>query len=61
MNKRNSLEFGGVTPNLVYEKANEVLDWLQRVCSFQESARYVDQGGVVQQADVNVGKSEVWL
>lgn len=45
----------------MYENADEALDWLQRVCGFTERARYVDEEGVVHQAEVNVGNSEVWL
>ena len=53
--------FGGVTPNLMYEDAGQALDWLERVLGFEERARYVDKGGVVRQAEVFVGESEVWL
>ena len=53
--------FGGVTPNLMYEDAGEALDWLERVLGFEERARYVDKDGIVRQAEVFVGASEVWL
>lgn len=61
MKKSDPIEFGGVTPNLMYEDANEALNWLQRVCGFKERARYVDREGVVHQAEVYVGNSEIWL
>ena len=53
--------FEGVTPNLRYEDAGAAIDWLVRVCGFEERARYVDAKDIVRQAEVFVGDTEVWL
>ena len=55
------IRFQGVTPNLRYEDAAAAIEWLVRVCGFQERARYVDGDDVVHQAEIYVGDTEVWL
>ena len=56
-----SVKFRGVTPNLMYEDAEEAIVWLERVLGFEERARYVDRDGVVKQAEVFAGDTEIWL
>jgi uncharacterized glyoxalase superfamily protein PhnB/alkylhydroperoxidase family enzyme len=53
--------FETVTPCLAYEDAAQALEWLERVLGFQERARYVDKEGVVRQAEIFVGDTEVFL
>lgn len=53
--------FGGVTPCLRYERADEALEWLARVLGFVERARYVDKDGVVRQGEMYVGETEIFL
>jgi uncharacterized glyoxalase superfamily protein PhnB len=55
------MRFEGVTPYLVYEDAGSMLDWLSRVFGFQERSRFVDQDGVVRQAEMLVGSTELWF
>jgi len=55
------VEFAGVTTCLRYEDAAEAIDWLERVCGFEERARFVDKDGIVRQAEVFVGDAEVFL
>ena len=56
-----SAKFRGVTPNLMYEDAEEAIVWLERVLGFEERARYVDRDGVVKKAEVFAGDTEIWL
>ena len=56
-----SVTFKGLTPNLIYEDAGEAIAWLERVLGFEERARYVDRDGVVKQAEVFAGDTEIWL
>jgi len=55
------VKFEGITPYLVYEDAGAALDWLSDTFGFQERSRYVDKDGVVQQAEMVVGATELWL
>jgi uncharacterized glyoxalase superfamily protein PhnB len=50
-----------VTPYLIYEDAGQALEWLERVLGLEERARYVDRDGVVRQAELFVGNTELWL
>jgi len=53
--------FQGITPYLMYDDAGAALDWLSRVFGFRERSRYVDKDGVVQQAEMLVGSTELWM
>jgi uncharacterized glyoxalase superfamily protein PhnB len=55
------VRFEGLTPYVSYEDAGAALDWLSRVFGFEERARYVDKDGVVQQAEMRVGDTELWV
>ena len=55
------MRFQGITPYLEYENAGSMLDWLSRVFGFQERSRFVDKDGVVQQAEMLVGETELWF
>jgi uncharacterized glyoxalase superfamily protein PhnB len=55
------VKFQGITPYLEYEDAGAALDWLSRVFGFQERSRFVDKDGVVQQAEMLVGETELWF
>lgn len=53
--------FTGVVVGTRYEDANTMLDWLSRVFGFEERARYVDKDGVVRQAEMFIGDTELWF
>jgi len=57
----NDVRFEGVTPYLRYENAGAAIDWLVRTLGFEERSRYVDKDGVVRQAELYAGATEVWL
>jgi uncharacterized glyoxalase superfamily protein PhnB len=51
----------GVTPYLYYADAGAGLDWLARVFGFEETARYVDDDGVVHESEMRIGASTIQL
>jgi uncharacterized glyoxalase superfamily protein PhnB len=55
------VRFDGVVPHVKYEDAGAMLEWLERVFGFAERSRYVDQDGVVKQAEMHIGDSELWI
>ena len=56
-----AVSFRGMVPYFYYEDAGAMLDWLARVFGFDERARYIDKDGVVRQAEMLVGESELWF
>lgn len=50
-----------LSPYLYYTDATEALEWLIRVFGFTEKVRYVDAAGVVFQATVAAGDTEIQL
>jgi uncharacterized glyoxalase superfamily protein PhnB len=50
----------GLVPGLSVRDLPTVLDWLDRTLGFVDRGRYVSDG-VMQQADVTVGDTELWL
>ena len=55
------MTFQGITPYIVYEDAGSMLDWLSDTFGFQERSRFVDIDGIVRQAEMLVGDTELWL
>lgn len=55
------VEFRGLVPYVRYEDAGAMLNWLSTTFGFRERARYVDKDGHVQQAEMRVGREELWL
>src|SRR5437879_1663068 len=51
----------GLSPYLYYTDATEALEWLVRVFGFTERVRYVDAAGVVFQATVAAGETDIML
>jgi uncharacterized glyoxalase superfamily protein PhnB len=51
----------GLSPYLYYTDATEALEWLVRVFGFTERVRYVDAAGVVFQATVAAGETDILL
>jgi uncharacterized glyoxalase superfamily protein PhnB len=56
-----SVTIQGVTPYLYYADAGTALDWLARVFGFRETARYVDDDGVVHESEMQVGPATIQL
>jgi len=56
-----SVKFNGVVAYIDYEDAGAMIEWLERVFGFEERARYVDKDGIVRQAEMFIGDTELWL
>ncbi|HEX5480172.1 MAG TPA: VOC family protein [Dehalococcoidia bacterium] len=51
----------GFVPYLHYDDVPPVLEWLARVFGFVELKRWPDESGVVRNAEMRFGDTEVWL
>lgn len=61
MNQQPDVQFRGLAPYLFYEDAEAALEWLSRVLGFTERARYVDEEGVVREAEMTAGEAEIHM
>jgi uncharacterized glyoxalase superfamily protein PhnB len=57
----NTVEFEGITPYLHYDDVAAMIDWLTGVFGFVERGRWLDAEGVVRNAELFAGNTEVWL
>ena len=55
------MEFSGVVPYLFYDEVEPALEWYARVFGFEEIGRWHDGEGVVHNAEMRVGSTELWL
>ena len=49
------------TPYLYYEDAGAAAGWLVRILGFEPGPRYVNDKGIVAEAEVSVGGQPLWL
>ena len=56
-----NVEFRGITPYLHYDDVPRMIEWLTRVFGFSEKGRWLDAQGAVQNAELVVGSTDVWL
>lgn len=54
-------QYQGIVPYLFYDDAAAALDWYARVFGFTEIGRWANDAGVVQNAEMRVGDTELWL
>ena len=54
-------QFKGIVPYLFYDDAAAALDWYSRVFGFEEIGRWTNDEGSIQNAEMRVGKTELWL
>lgn len=52
---------GGLVPYLFYEDAGTMMDWYARVFGFVEVSRWCAPDGTVQNGEMAVGDTELWL
>jgi uncharacterized glyoxalase superfamily protein PhnB len=57
----NTPQFEGITPYLHYNDVAAMIEWLTRVFGFKERGRWLDALGVVRNAEIFAGRTEVWL
>jgi uncharacterized glyoxalase superfamily protein PhnB len=55
------IALGGLVPYLFYDDAAAMLAWYGRVFGFVEKSRWAGADGRVQNAEMLVGDSELWL
>ncbi len=53
--------YDGFVPYLFYDDAQAALDWYTRVFGFEEVGRWLGADGRVQNAEMRVGNTELWL
>ena len=56
-----SEQYSGVVPYLFYDDAEAAMAWYSRVFGFEETGRWTDDEGRVQNAEMRVGSTELWL
>jgi uncharacterized glyoxalase superfamily protein PhnB len=54
-------QFQGITPYLHYDDVASMIDWLTSVFGFVERGRWLDAQGVLRNAELWAGDSEIWL
>lgn len=53
--------YRGITPYLFYDDVAAAMDWYARVFGFEEIGRWENEAGVIQNAEMRVGSTELWL
>ncbi len=53
--------YRGIVPYLYYDDVEAAMEWYTRVFGFTEIGRWEDQAGQVQNAEMRVGDTELWL
>ena len=56
-----SEQYLGIVPYLFYDDAEAAMAWYSRVFGFEETGRWTDDEGQVQNAEMRVGNTELWL
>jgi len=56
-----SPRFLAITPYLHYDNVAAMIDWFARVFGFTERGRWLDAQGLIRNAEIFVGGTEVWL
>ena len=54
-------QYKGIVPYLFYDDADAAMAWYARVFDFKELGRWSDAEGKVQNAEMQVGTTELWL
>ena len=54
-------QYKGIVPYLFYDDALAALEWYARVFGFEEIGRWQNEAGGVQNAEMRVGDTELWL
>ncbi len=56
-----STQYQGIVPYLFYDDAEAAMQWYTRVFGFAEIGRWPDESGKIQNAEMRVGTTELWL
>ena len=55
------MEFSGIVPYLFFDQVEPALDWYAETFGFEEIGRWQNDDGKVQNAEMRVGNTEIWL
>lgn len=53
--------YKGIVPYLFFDDAEVAMDWYSRVFQFEEIGRWLNDDGKIQNAEMEVGTTEIWL
>lgn len=53
--------YQGIVPYLFYDDVETAMNWYQRVFDFEEIGRWTNDQGQIQNAEMRVGSTELWL
>ncbi len=56
-----STDYKGIVPYLFFDDVEAALSWYERVFNFEEIGRWTDDQDRVQNAEMRVGNTEIWL
>ncbi len=56
-----SAQYQGIVPYLFFDDAEAAMGWYARVFGFEEIGRWPDANGKIQNAEMRVGNTELWL
>lgn len=54
-------QFFGISPYLHYDDVASMIDWLTNTFGFTERGRWIDLNGVLRNAELYAGDTEIWL
>ncbi len=54
-------QYKGIVPYLFFDDAEAAMAWYSRVFGFEEIGRWANDDGKVQNAEMRVGSTEIWL
>ncbi|MEM8767927.1 MAG: VOC family protein [Pseudomonadota bacterium] len=54
-------QYKGIVPYLFFDDAEVAIAWYARVFGFEEIGRWANDDGKVQNAEMRVGSTELWL
>ena len=54
-------QYHGIVPYLFFDDVERAMDWYGRVFGFEEIGRWPDESGRIQNAEMRVGSTELWL
>ena len=54
-------DYKGIVPYLFYDDAEAAMQWYARVFGFEERGRWPNAEGKIQNAEMRVGNTELWL
>ncbi len=61
MTPNDDVKMGGLVPYLHYDDVEKAMAWIEHAFGFKEARRWPDKDGVVANAEIAVGDTEVWL